>query len=112
MNSRLECTTRRRIKGIRTDGGGRVSEGRQHTRCDTGDDELNVLVIAAHPDDELLGLGGAVASHCAKGDHVRLAIMCEGVSQRYAAEWDQEVRKQAKKAAQILGVTDLVLGNL
>jgi len=73
---------------------------------------LNVLVIAAHPDDELLGLGGTVASHCAKGDHVRLAIMCEGVSQRYAADWDQEVRKQAKKAAEILGVTDLVLGNL
>lgn len=73
---------------------------------------MKVLVIAAHPDDELLGLGGTVASHCEKGDAVRLAIMCEGVSQRYAAEWDHEVRKQAKKAAEILGVTDLVLGNL
>jgi N-acetylglucosamine malate deacetylase 1 len=73
---------------------------------------LNVLVIAAHPDDELLGLGGTVALHCAKGDAVRLAVMCEGVSQRYASEWDSEVRKQAKRAAEILGVTDLVLGNL
>jgi LmbE family N-acetylglucosaminyl deacetylase len=73
---------------------------------------LNVLVIAAHPDDELLGLGGTVADHCAKGDRVRLAIMCEGVSQRYASEWDHEVRKQAKKASEILGVSDLVTGNL
>lgn len=73
---------------------------------------MNVLVIAAHPDDELLGLGGTVAAHCAKGDRVRLAIMCEGVSQRYASEWDLEVRKQARRAAEILGVTDLVLGNL
>jgi N-acetylglucosamine malate deacetylase 1 len=73
---------------------------------------LNVLAVAAHPDDELLGLGGTIASHAAKGDRVRLAVMCEGISSRYTPEWDLEVRKQAKEAAGILGVTDLVLGNL
>lgn len=73
---------------------------------------MNVLVVAAHPDDELLGPGGTVASHAARGDRVRLAVMCEGVSSRYTPEWDSEVRKQAKEAAGILGVTDLVLGNL
>lgn len=73
---------------------------------------MNVLVVAAHPDDELLGPGGTVASHAARGDRVRLAVMCEGVSNRYTPEWDSEVRKQAKEAARILGVTELVLGNL
>jgi LmbE family N-acetylglucosaminyl deacetylase len=73
---------------------------------------LNVLVVAAHPDDEILGLGGTVASHAARGDRVRLAVMCEGITSRYKPEWDAEVRKQAKEAARILGVTDLVLGNL
>lgn len=73
---------------------------------------MNVLAVAAHPDDELLGLGGTVASHTARSDRVRLAVMCEGVSTRYTPDWDAEVRKQVKEAARILGVTDLILGNL
>jgi LmbE family N-acetylglucosaminyl deacetylase len=74
--------------------------------------KLNVLAVAAHPDDELLGLGGTIAAHAARGDRVRLAVMCEGVTRRYSPEWDLEVRKQAKEAARILGVTDLMMGNL
>ena len=73
---------------------------------------MNVLVVAAHPDDEILGVGGTVAAHVAKGDRVRLAVMCEGVSSRYSAERDSEIRKQATEAARILGATDVVLGNL
>ena len=73
---------------------------------------MNVLVVAAHPDDEILGVGGTIASHAAKGDRVRLAVMCEGVSSRYSAERDSEIRRQATEAARILGVTDIVLGNL
>jgi N-acetylglucosamine malate deacetylase 1 len=73
---------------------------------------MRVLVVAAHPDDELLGVGGTVAWHVANGDCVKVAVMCEGVSSRYSAERDGEIRKQAKEAAKILGVTDLVLGDL
>jgi LmbE family N-acetylglucosaminyl deacetylase len=73
---------------------------------------VNVLVVAAHPDDELLGAGGTVAGHAANGDHVKLAVMCEGVSLRYNPEWDAQVRRQACEAARILGVSDLVMGNL
>ena len=73
---------------------------------------MNVLVVAAHPDDELLGAGGTVASHAANGDYVKLAVMCEGSSLRYNQEWDAEVRKQACEAARILGVTDLMMGDL
>src|SRR5260370_36519759 len=74
--------------------------------------EWEVVAGAAHPDDELLGFGGTSASHGARGDRVRLAVMCEGVSTRYTPDWDAEVRKQAQEAARILGVTDLILGNL
>lgn len=73
---------------------------------------MNVLVVAAHPDDELLGAGGTVASHAANGDRVKLAVMCEGSSIRYNQEWDTQVRRQAREAARILGVTDLVMGDL
>ncbi len=42
-----------------------------------------VLVIAAHPDDELLGCGGTVALHAKAGDQVTSVIVCEGESLRY-----------------------------
>jgi N-acetylglucosamine malate deacetylase 1 len=72
---------------------------------------VNVLVVAAHPDDEILGVGGTVASHVAKRDKVRVAVMCEGVTSRYSSNRDGEIRKQANEAARIIGVTDLVLGD-
>lgn len=73
---------------------------------------MKVLVVAAHPDDEILGVGGTVAAHVDRGDEVTLAVMCEGVSIRYDAERHDEVVRQAHQAASILGVTDLVLKNL
>lgn len=48
-----------------------------------------VLVVAAHPDDELLGIGGTVCRHTKNGDTVRSVIMCEGESIRYARDVGQ-----------------------
>jgi N-acetylglucosamine malate deacetylase 1 len=73
---------------------------------------MHIAVIAAHPDDELLGVGGTVARHVERGDVVRLAVMCEGISVRYDPERHAEVHSQAQAAAQILGVSDLVLRSL
>ena len=61
-----------------------------------------VLVVAAHPDDELLGIGGIVKKHTNSGDNVRTIIMCEGESLRYEKDVGQNVAK--KEAAKILGV--------
>ena len=38
-----------------------------------------VLVVAAHPDDEVLGIGGIVLKHTKKGDRVRNVIMLDRV---------------------------------
>ena len=73
---------------------------------------MKILVIAAHPDDELLGVGGTAAVHVARGDEVRMAVMCEGISMRYSPERHAEVQAQARRSAEILGVTDLVLRDL
>lgn len=43
---------------------------------------MKVLVVAAHPDDEVLGCGGAMARHAAAGDEVRVLILAEGATSR------------------------------
>ena len=51
----------------------------------------NVMVFAAHPDDELLGLGGTVRRLSNEGVIVRAVIMAEGITSR------SETREQADK---------------
>jgi LmbE family N-acetylglucosaminyl deacetylase len=67
-----------------------------------------ILVIAAHPDDELLGCGGTVARHARAGDCVTSVIVCEGESLRYGAEGVGQ-RSNMLSAANRLGVQDVRL---
>lgn len=46
---------------------------------------MKILLVAAHPDDEVLGAGGAVARWAAAGHEVDLAILGEGVTSRFAS---------------------------
>jgi len=76
----------------------------------------SVLVIAAHPDDEILGCGGTVARHVEAGDSVAVAILAEGITSR-DRQRDRERRsdelsrlQQAARAANAtLGVENVVL---
>lgn len=43
-----------------------------------------ILIIAAHPDDEVLGCGGLIAKHKFLKNDVRVLFMSEGVSARYS----------------------------
>lgn len=65
-----------------------------------------ILVIAAHPDDELLGCGGTVALHARAGDRVTALIGCEGESLRYGPE-GVGMAGQTHQAAAVLGVEDV-----
>src|SRR5690242_16501488 len=65
-----------------------------------------VLVIAAHPDDEILGCGGTVALHAAGGDRVTSVIACEGESLRYGPGGVGQ-SEHSRRAAETLGVTDV-----
>lgn len=60
-----------------------------------------VLVIAAHPDDEVLGCGGVIAKHAYEGSEVLIAFMTNGESSRDVKENNKniELRKQASLAA-------------
>jgi LmbE family N-acetylglucosaminyl deacetylase len=75
-----------------------------------------VAVIAAHPDDEILGCGGSISSHIQQGDQVHVLIMAEGITSRLesrdrakAGDELSELVKAAHTANQILGVTSLSL---
>jgi LmbE family N-acetylglucosaminyl deacetylase len=65
-----------------------------------------ILVIAAHPDDELLGCGGTIAKYIRNGDNVCFVIVCEGSSHRGVDQEDDE-QHHALLAAKILGVQDV-----
>ena len=43
---------------------------------------MNILVVAAHPDDEVIGCGGTMAKHAADGDQVYILIVAEGATSR------------------------------
>jgi LmbE family N-acetylglucosaminyl deacetylase len=70
--------------------------------------ERSVLVIAAHPDDELLGCGGTVALHARAGERVTSVIVCEGESLRYGPDGVGQ-RSHTRCAARRLGVHDVRL---
>lgn len=67
-----------------------------------------VLILAAHPDDEILGCGGVAALHAARGDHVVSVVACEGQSHRYQGR-DIPMEDHSRAAAKALGVHDVRL---
>ena len=77
---------------------------------------MNVLVVAAHPDDEVLGCGGAIAKHSQRDDEVHVLILAEGATSR-DLQRNREKRQSnlsalaqaAHQASEILGVASLTL---
>lgn len=67
-----------------------------------------MLVVAAHPDDELLGCGGTIALHALAGDRVTAVIVCEGESLRYG-RGGQNLNAHTMSACAKLGVADIRL---
>ena len=72
----------------------------------------NILIVAAHPDDEVIGAGGTIAAHAASGDSVFVAILAEGATVQFPGEADKISLKQdqARKAAEILGAKEVFFG--
>jgi LmbE family N-acetylglucosaminyl deacetylase len=79
---------------------------------------MTVLVVAAHPDDEVLGCGGTIARHAREGHDVHLAILGEGISSRHARRDEastgdlEALQADARAAAAVLGARSVVFGGL
>lgn len=72
-----------------------------------------IAVIAAHPDDEVLGCGGTIAKHAQEGDEVHVLIMAEGITSRSSHNRDEidTLRHAARQANDTLGAKTLTFKN-
>ena len=66
---------------------------------------MKVLVIAPHPDDDVLGCGGAIARHTAEGDEVHVLVMSKGMAEMYPPDLVNRTRAELREAHCILGVS-------
>lgn len=79
---------------------------------------MKVLVVAAHPDDEVLGCGGTITRLSQEGHNVYIAILGEGVTSRYQHQEEADqgqvkaLHARSQQVAELLGAKDLFLYNL
>ncbi len=73
-----------------------------------------ILIIAAHPDDEILGCGGTIAKHSSLGDFVKILIVAEGATSRQKSRDRSQIKEglcqlknSAKKASFIVGAKNI-----
>lgn len=72
----------------------------------------NIVAIVAHPDDEIIGLGGTLHKHVLQGDHVSILILGDGKSSRLASynkltnEQEVSSNSETEKALGEIGVQD------
>lgn len=65
---------------------------------------MTILVIAPHPDDEVLGVGGTMCRLAAEGHDVVVAIATRGWAPLFPEKQVRQVRAEARAACASLGV--------
>lgn len=66
-----------------------------------------VLVVAPHPDDEVLGCGGVIARHVVKGDEVSVVVVTRGAPDVFPLDFIVQGRNEAAAASKLLGTKSL-----
>lgn len=78
---------------------------------------MSVLIVAAHPDDEVLGCGGTIARLCREDEKVTLLILGEGVTSRSGLSSAEQknnlarLHQQSQAVSSHLGADGLYLEN-
>lgn len=75
------------------------------------------LIVVAHPDDEVLGMGGTIAKLSKKGIEIHLLIVTDGSSCQYKTDDDLDLIiknkiDETKQASLILGIKTISYGGL
>ena len=76
---------------------------------------MKILVIAAHPDDEVYGMGGTIARLSAEGNEVHVLIVTDGCTAQYAGRPDlpeivAQKHEESFRANEFLGVKKVHFG--
>jgi len=70
-------------------------------------DSMNVLVIAPHADDEVLGVGGTIQWHAKRGDAVYVCVVANRVLEhKVIAEYIRQTKQSSMKVKKLLGIKD------
>ncbi|MBE0655614.1 MAG: PIG-L family deacetylase [Bacteroidales bacterium] len=72
------------------------------------ENEKNILFIAPHPDDEVLGCGGIIKKLTDRNKNVWILVITRGKKEIYSEDKIQNVRQEALKAHTILGVSKTI----
>ncbi|AFS80026.1 hypothetical protein NKOR_00520 [Candidatus Nitrosopumilus koreensis AR1] len=89
---------------------------------------MKALVVAAHPDDEVLGMGGTIKKLTRAGNDIKIVIMATGITSRRSTNYKnsnsyeideqtsktmktqiEKLRQDAIRSSKILGVKKLNL---
>lgn len=71
---------------------------------------MNILVVAPHPDDDIIGCGGSIASHIKQGNHVTVVYVTSGDAGNleYPKKTLAALReKEVHAAAKVMGIHDV-----
>ena len=77
-----------------------------------------ILVVAAHPDDEILGVGGTIARYVSEGNKAYALILGEGQTSRWEtrnladSNVVKELHRNTLEAAEIIGYSEVFFGDL
>lgn len=72
---------------------------------------MSYLVVAAHPDDEVLGAGGWIWHLTQRGEEVNVCIMCSQASARAFRPEDNELHADMMGCMKLLGVNRVIEGD-
>lgn len=67
---------------------------------------MKVLVVAAHPDDEILGCGGTLLRHASLGHEIYVCIVTKSFPPMWSEEYANTKVEEAKPVDKILGTKD------
>ncbi len=69
---------------------------------------MKVLVIAPHPDDEVIGVGGTIAKRAQEGHEVYVCVVTKAFPPLFSEEVVEKARKECREADKLLGVAETV----